>query len=197
MFYSDAKQDLFAYNILGKKPNGTFIDIGSAHAIGSNNTYALEQRGWSGVCVEYQSVYNGSYSSRKCKYINGNAFDINYIELFKELNFPQSIDYLSLDIDELSLDLLNKLPLDLYRFKVITIEHDTYLRDPMYRIKQRDILSSYNYYLVCANVFVEPAGQTPNAPFEDWWVDPVYFDNQILDKIKCSNTYPTDIINKF
>jgi hypothetical protein len=96
------------------------------------------------------------------------------------------------------LDVLKILPLDEYRFKVITIEHDGYLYGDRYREPQRNILSSYGYLLLCSNVYVEQPGyEGKEFPFEDWWIDPSEFDNDLIEKIKCENTLPSEIISKF
>jgi hypothetical protein len=108
-----------------------------------------------------------------------------------------SIDFLSLDVDTLSLIVLKKLPLSEYRFKVITIEHDSYLYGDKYKAEQRKILSENGYLLICSNVYVEPIGNQPNRSFEDWWVDPKEFDKELLNKITSDSIYPTDVMNKF
>lgn len=197
IFSSEAKQDQFVANILKFKKNGFFVDIGSCGAIGANNTFFFESLDWNGLCVESNSIYNDSYKDRKCNYINEDAFRLNYLEIFKKLNFPKSIDYLSLDIDELSFDLLTKLPHENYRFKVITIEHDSYHLGETLREKQRDFLKNLNYELIIGNVFVEQDGYGPNLPFEDWWVDPKEFDAGYIAQIKSENIYPSQIISKF
>jgi hypothetical protein len=196
-FNSEAKQDQFVANILKFKKNGFFVDIGSCDAIGSNNTFFFESLNWNGLCVESNSIYNNSYKNRQCTYINEDAFKLNYLEIFKKLNFPKSIDYLSVDIDELSFNLLTKLPHENYRFKVITIEHDSYHLGGYFKEKQRDFLNTLNYELIIANVFVEQYGYGPNLPFEDWWVDPKEFDTNYINKIKSENIYPSQIISKF
>lgn len=196
-FNSEAKQDQFVANILNFKRNGFFVDIGSCAAICSNNTFFFESLNWQGLCVESNSAHNDSYKSRRCRYINENAFKLDYLEIFKELNFPESIDYLSLDIDELSFDLLKKLPHKNYRFKIITIEHDAYHLGDVFRKKQRDFLNSLNYQLAIGNVFVEQDGYGENSPFEDWWIDPKQFNVTYIDKIKSENIYPSQVISKF
>lgn len=198
-FYSDAKQDQFAANILEFKKNGYCVDIGSCHSIISNNTYYFQSLDWTSLSVEIEHGYNESYSTRKNGvHLNKNALEVNYKEVFEEYEFPKNIDYLSLDVDAASLDVLRILPLDEYRFKVITIEHDAYLFDDKYKNQQRNILTSYGYYLVCSNVFVEQSGyENKECPFEDWWVDPSEFDTDLIEKLTCNNTLPSVIISKF
>lgn len=198
-FNSDAKQDQFVANILNFKKDGYCVDLGSCHSIISNNTYYFQDLGWTCISVEIERGYNGSYSTRKSGvHLNKNALEVNYKEVFEENEFPKSIDYLSLDIDTLSLDVLKILPLGEYRFKVITIEHDGYLYGDKYREPQREILISNGYQLLCSNVYVEQPGyEGKECPFEDWWIDPSEFSEELIEKIKCDNTLPSVIISKF
>ena len=198
-FYSDAKQDQFAANILKFKRDGYCVDIGSCHSVISNNSYYFQGLNWTSISIEIERGYNESYSTRtNGVHLNKNALEVNYKETFEEYEFPKSIDYLSLDIDTLSLDVLKILPLDEYRFKVITIEHDAYVFGDEYRDPQRNILTSHGYLLVCSNVFVEQPGyEGKECPFEDWWIDPSEFDSDLIEKIKCDSTLPSVIISKF
>ena len=198
-FYSDAKQDQFAANILEFKKNGYCVDIGSCHSVISNNTYYFQGLNWTSISVEIERGYNESYSTRtNGVHLNKNALEVNYKETFEEYEFPKSIDYLSLDVDTVSLDVLRILPLDEYRFKVITVEHDGYLYGDKYREQQRNLLNSYGYLLLCSNVYVEQSGyEGKECPFEDWWIDPSEFDSDLIEKIKCDSTLPSVIISKF
>jgi len=198
-FYSDAKQDQFAANILKFKRDGYCVDIGSCHSVISNNSYYFQGLDWSSISIEIERGYNESYSTRtNGVHLNKNALEVNYKETFEEYEFPKSIDYLSLDVDTISLDVLRILPLDEYRFKVITIEHDGYLYGDKYREQQRNLLNSYGYLLLCSNVYVEQPGyEGKECPFEDWWIDPSEFDSDLIEKIKCDSTLPSVIISKF
>lgn len=198
-FYSDAKQDQFVANILNFKENGYCVDIGSCHSIISNNTYHFQDLGWTSISVELDSRYNSSYSTRKSGvHLNEDALKVDYKKEFQEYEFPNSIDYLSLDVDTLSLDVLKILPFDEYHFKVITIEHDGYLYGDEYRDGQRSILTSHGYTLLCSNVYVEQSGfDGKECPFEDWWVHPKHFKKTILKKLMCDMIYPSSIISKF
>lgn len=198
-FNSDARQDEFAANILGFKRNGFCVDIGSCHSVISNNTFYFQDLGWTSLSVEIEPGYNSSYSTRNLGvHLNTNALEVDYKKVFEENEFPTSIDYLSLDVDTVSLEVLKILPMDEYRFKVITIEHDGYLYDDKYRGAQREILNANGYKLLCSNVYVQQPGyEGKEFPFEDWWVDPSQFDQELLDRIECENTFPSDIISKF
>jgi hypothetical protein len=198
-FYADAKQDQFVANILDFKRDGYCVDIGSNHSVISNNTYVFQDLGWTSISVESDSVYNQTYSTRTSGvHLNENALEVNYKKVFEEYEFPECIDYLSLDVDTASLSVLNILPLDKYRFRVITIEHDAYLYGDMYRKTQRELLESYGYFLLCSNVYAEQPGyEGKECPFEDWWIDPLQFSEELIKKIKCDSTLPSIIISKF
>lgn len=197
MFFSDARQDEFVARIFSFKRDGFFVDIGSCNAVGSNNTFFFEGLGWNGLCVELNSGYNSSYAVRRCTYMNDNALNLNYLDIFNNLNFPKSIDYLSMDIDELSYEALTKLPHKEYKFKVITIEHDAYRLGDSFKEKQRQFLSNLGYELIAGNIYVEQSGYAKNSPFEDWWVYPKEFNIELLNKIKSQNIYPSQVISKF
>lgn len=198
-FYSDAKQDQFVANILDFKKDGYCVDIGSCHSIISNNTYFFQSLDWTSISVEIEHGYNETYSTRKKGvHLNENALEVNYKEVFEEYEFPKVIDYLSLDVDTLSLDVLKVLPFDEYTFRVITIEHDGYIYGDTYREQQRKILTEHGYLLLCSNVYVEQSGyEGKECPFEDWWVYPSEFSKKLTKKIKCENTLPSEIIKKF
>lgn len=198
MFRSDAFQDQFVHKILNGKHNGYFVDIGSCGAVNSNNTYFFESLGWKGICIEIEKGYADSYHSRSCTFVNQNALTINYQDLFEQNSSPKWIDYLSVDIDELSIDALRLLPHDKYQFGVITIEHDGYIYGDTYRNQQREFLNGLGYHLLASNVRVpdrhfkslSTLNHLDNNGFEDWWVNPsLNLNNQYFDKM-----FPEDVI---
>lgn len=200
MYCADAKQDQFVSTILQNKTNGTYLDIGSCHPIGSNNTYHLEsQLKWRGTCIEINPEYSENlYKTIRpnTRYINSNVFQVDLIELFN-CYYPSQIDYLSLDVDEKSVDVLKLLPLHDYRFNIITIEHDFYLYGDKYRKQQRDILVDNGYYLLFGNVLVEQGGfEGKICPFEDWYVDGNLLPASDLYMLQSTDLYPSLIINK-
>lgn len=198
-FYSDAKQDEFVANLLKFKNDGYCVDIGSCHSIYSNNTFAFQELGWTSLSVEIESSYNDSYSlTRKLgTHLNENALKVDYKKEFEENEFPQTIDYISIDIDTLSIDVLKLIPFDEYTFKVITIEHDGYLYGDQYRKPQREFLEEKGYLLLCSNVYVEQDGYYgKECPFEDWWINPSEFSEELIEKIKSDSLLPSQIIKK-
>lgn len=200
MFNSDAKQDEFVANIFNFKLNGYYVDVGANDSKRSNNSFYLSDTlKWSGICIEYNSIHANSFLNREnCMFVQKDATLINYKDLFIESKSPKEIDYLSLDVDTKSLEVLKILPLHEYEFKVITIEHDSYIYGDLYKKEQRNILQENGYHLVCSDVFVQQANfNIKEASFEDWWVNPKFFDSNFLDKIKSQKEYPSNIISKF
>jgi hypothetical protein len=152
------------------------------------------QLGWRGLCVELDSQYNDSYVDRKnCTYINGDATKIDYADIFAKLQMPSSIDFLSLDVDVLDLQVVKLLPHDKYRFKIIGIEHDAYQYGDKYRVPQREFLLNKGYVLTCANMFVRHP-DLENSPYEDWYLDPLHFKTDLIEIVKCESIYPDDLI---
>lgn len=178
--YSQAFQDIFALSILNGKRNGTYVEIGGDHAVIISNTYLLETEfDWTGVSFELdQSKVDGYNELRKNKCICTDATTFDYKKLFEEKNLPKQIDYLQVDIEPAwqTLNALKALPLDEYRFSVITYENDVYKDGPDAGEEAMEILLSKGYQLVVRNV----ANQ--NNPYEDWYVDPTAVDPEIVSK---------------
>ena len=90
--------------------------------------------------------------------------------------------------------LLEKLLMTDYTFKIITIEHDSYLGDNYElneKIPQREILNRYGYKLICSDVSQE---KNPDLYYEDWWVNEKYFDEKnikswVSDKLSCDKIF--------
>ena len=106
---------------------------------------------------------------------------------------------MSLDIDEYTTDLLKLIPFDDYTYKIIIIEHDAYLRDPYFRIQQREIISNAGYHLLCSDVWPDSLKRhnIPDGPFEDWWVKKEFFPESLLEKMQCDNLYGSQVVQKF
>lgn len=198
VYWSQAWQDEFIINLLSFKKGGYFLDIGSTDGMNQSNSYFLEsEMGWQGICVERGIGYTEHYNkNRKCIFLNEDALKVEYKDILKE--FPKQIDYLSLDIDESSSKCLSKLPLNEYRFSVITIEHDRYRFQDQLRNEERECLRHYGYHLLFPDILVPlGCGMGPNLPFEDWWVDPNVFDMTKLNKFSKEKMYPDEVATLF
>lgn len=62
--YAQVGQDSIILDLLG--PNGYFIDLAANDALDLTNTLALERKGWTGLCVEPNSVYWYGLAHREC-----------------------------------------------------------------------------------------------------------------------------------
>ena len=120
------------------------------------------------------SHYVNTIRNNKCVCTDATTFD--YKSYFEENNYPKQIDYLQLDIDPPSgtFAALKQLPLDDYRFSVITYETDLYSAGADIQDEEIKIFESFGYELVVRNVCNEV------NTFEYWWVDPNIIDTNII-----------------
>ena len=176
MTHNITGQEQFVIDILKGKKNGYYVELGAFHFNEGNNTYLLEKEyDWTGVSFEIRDEWKEEFNKNRSNPCMGDALDFNYISYFEENNFPKQIDYLQIDIDAgyemngkpsgnpyLTLHGLLAVPLNNYRYSIITFEHDAnmYWRNITMRDVQREILDSLGYSLVV------------RTEYEDWWVDP-------------------------
>ena len=120
---SQAGQDKWILSLFKKGYKGTFLDIGCGKPKDINNTLLLEQKGWNGYSIDLLN-YSEQWTTRKSKFIQADALTYNY----NELQLPEIIDYLSLDIEGegLRFQALKRVCDFGLKFKAITIEHDSY-----------------------------------------------------------------------
>ena len=180
--WSQSMQDMFVLSMLDGKRNGVYVEIGADQPRVISNTYLLEKDfDWSGISFELDADKVAFFNTiRKNKCLCEDATLYNYKSLFEELNYPKQIDYLQLDIDpaEGTLRALKALPLDDYRFSVITYETDVYSSGADIQDEQIEILESHGYQLVAKNVKCE------GNPYEDWWVDPAIVSEDVWKPYK-------------
>lgn len=191
--HSQAFQDMFVLSVLGGKRNGTYVEIGGDHPITISNSYLLETIfDWNGISFEIDSSKVDYYNSiRKNKCISADATKVNYSQIFSSLNFPTQIDYLQVDIEPSwqTLKALKQIPLDEYRFSVITFETDLYKDGEESAKECHDILSKFGYKLVIKNVANE------GCPYENWYVDPTIVSSSIIDIFEDTSNLPKEAIN--
>jgi hypothetical protein len=91
------------------------------------------------------------------------------------------------------------VPFDKYTFKIITIEHDAYLRDHAFRTEQRNYLSSLGYTMVCSDVNPDSLRYigVPGGPFEDWWIKEEFFNKDLIKLVQSHGLYGSEIVKKF
>jgi hypothetical protein len=174
---SNTKEEEFVRNILDNKKNGIYVELGAFHSKNGSNTYSLEKElEWTGVSFEIIESFAKEFNeNRNNPCILTDALTFNYRKYFEENNFPKQIDFLQIDVDSgydregwsigtpyTSFHALLAIPLNIYRFSVITFEHDSLIeyKNLSIRDAQREILHSFGYKMV------------GRSTHEDWWVDP-------------------------
>jgi hypothetical protein len=161
---SQAGQDRFAFETSGQKRDGTFIDIGCAPPVEHSNTFALEQLGWRGLLVDILPC-----DGRLSRFLRMDVTnDISPIlEYWDE--HQRFVDYVSLDVDPFTSVIFQKIPWQLYKFGVMTVEHDRYARGDDLRTLVRSTMQEHGYRLARADVVAPGFGE-----YEDWFVHPQY-----------------------
>lgn len=175
-YRGNSAQEQFVLDLLKYKKEGYYVEVGAHHSKIISNTYYLEtDYNWKGLSLEIEEERRKEFNDNRKNPCLGDALDFNYLSYFEENNFPKQIDYLSVDIDAgytekgdalgnpyLTLHGLISVPLNKYRYSIITFEHDAQIvyNNKGMREAQREILSSLGYKLVVRDWH------------EDWWVDP-------------------------
>jgi hypothetical protein len=190
--YSQSMQDMFVLSVLNGKSNGVYVEIGADKPRVINNSYLLEsQYNWTGVSFEIEKDKVDYFNSiRKNECICADATKFDYKNLFDERKYPKQIDYLQLDCDppQITLECLKKLPLEEYRFSVITFETDLYAGGQEVQKEQWEILSSLGYQRVVKNI------KNEGNPYEDWWVDPLVIDEDVWKQFVNENVEFNEVI---
>lgn len=191
--YSQAGQDTFVYRLLVKPENkldGTFLDIGCCHPTENNNTYGLEQLGWHGVLLDQDSnAIKMCTASRVNPAFCVDAATWDYSAWSSKQSRPY-IDYLSLDCDHATLDILRSISASSSIFRAITIEHDFYRFGALPRTTMRQLLFAAGYDLLCADV------SDRQLPFEDWWVKPNLVDMYVAERFRSNGLSWQEIMQK-
>jgi hypothetical protein len=172
----------FVLNILERKEKGFFVEVGAFHSERGNNTHILERNfNWQGFALDIVPAFVKEYNENRTNpCILHDAVSFDYKKYFEENNFPKQMDFLQIDIDSTpgsctsvqNLLALIQVPLNEYRFSVITFEHDM-IENPKnktVRDAQREILLGLGYALVV------------QLSYEDWWVDPKIIPKNIYQR---------------
>lgn len=167
--YSKHFQDLFVLTAFKGKRNGTYLEIGSGEPITHNNTYLLESGfGWKGISIDNDPGLCCAFKEeRNNTVICADATDIGFEDLFAKHCVDPVIDYLQVDCDDVSLQILENIPFDKHRFGVITFEHDAYRLGNDNRDRARELLKAHGYVLVVSDL-----GFHPEHAYEDWYIHP-------------------------
>jgi tetratricopeptide (TPR) repeat protein len=169
--YAQSYQDVTVLGLYDGQP-GTYLEIGAADPYWGSNTALLEEFGWTGIGLENQQKFKDAFdkSARTNKMLLEDATQIDYKKFLDKHYSSKTINYLQLDCEPPSVTfaILLSLPLDEYKFGVITFEHDHFVdHTSTYRDKSRKYLQSHGYELL-----VNDVGPTDWYSYEDWWVHP-------------------------
>ena len=208
--YASEMQDLFALGMLGVSK--TFLDIGAAFPTQGNNTYLLEKNNWNGVCVDIRDFSEEHEKKRLSRFYQVDASTVEFLEILSK-DFPdRQIDYISLDADEGSVDILVNLLDNGFVFKCMTFEHDIHYsfnyeleplatRDPwphefskesveVRKYRSKDLLQNNGYRLLFEDVsFVFEDRYNQLNPWEDWWINPKVFPHRLIDSMSGKNLH--------
>ena len=174
--YSQCYQDMFVLSALDGKKKGTYLEIGAGRPFYGNNTALLKEWGWKGVSLDISKDFLAQWKKERPNDVclDQDARYANYLDLSDSIIKTRDIDYLQLDVDPASntYKVLENIPFDTLKFKVITYEHDYYCDDTKsYRDKSRKLLEDAGYILIAGNISPDE-----NSPYEDWWVSQDVFD---------------------
>ena len=194
-FYSKEKQDRFAYYLIGKK--GTFLDIGCYNPVQWNNTKALEEIGWTGLLFDIKEEWISLVQQHRlnpgfCVDVTDKAF----VDTLNENLSNKTIDYISLDVDDASISALNNVLESDIEFKCMTFEHCLF-EEPKQKQNSKDILEARGYTVLFENVLCDLShdGYEELQPFEDWWINTKYF-NQNITELYAKDIFFEDCIQK-
>lgn len=150
-YTSQIGQDKFALEKMGFKRDGTFVEVGCHDPIVMSNTYVMDKvYNWRGIGIDI----DGSFAKRwkdirpRTKFVIQDASTIDWVKLFEENNMPETIDYLSLDVDPCTQTyaILKTIPFNKYNFNVITFETDYFrYHNKEVRDGSRAFLKDYGY----------------------------------------------------
>lgn len=184
MWYSQAGQDEWVIEQHGDQP-GYFVDVGAYDGIEHSNTYALEQLGWTGLCIEpAESPFADLSRYRVCHCVfgaisdhaghvpfNGVAIgtgsDVICATLRSVLDLyeaPDVIDYLSIDVEGHELEVLAGMDFDCWHVRLITIEHNLYSDGTARKDAIHVCLTGHGFERVVEDVIAPGYGR-----YEDWY----------------------------
>ena len=157
--YSQARQDDFVLHMMNGKV-GEYLEVGASHPIDINNTFLLEQHGWTGLSIDIDDSCKQIWSEkRKNPLIIADALTFDYPK-------KKRIDYLQVDVDpsEISFKALQQVLKSGTRFSIITYETDSYTNSN-FVMPSRNLLQKEGYTLIYPDVLCG------FGPFEDWYID--------------------------
>jgi len=160
--YSQTMQDVFALMVNDFKFNGVCLDIGSSSPYEMfSNSLLLQMCNWKTICVDLEEHSESWKSFPNAKFYSMDFTKKENVEFILS-QLPNVVDFLSLDIDDFTIDGLKLIDFTKVKFKCICIEHNKYLGNRgIQRHEQRQILEAAGYTMVVKNLH----------NYEDWWIN--------------------------
>lgn len=197
-FHSHEQQDEFVYNLFNQKKDGFFLDISCGNPVIGSNSYALEKYcNWSGIGIDLRDCEQEfQWSKERTARFERIDATSDALTDFLKTNVPANtvVDYISLDVDaagtNLAFKALEKVLAANIRFKAMTFEHEYYQHGDQIQNPARELLESHGYIRLFEDVRLWSGGTQDDSSwsFEDWWIDPQYFSQELIKNTK-SNLY--------
>lgn len=191
-------QDEFVQRLFEGKP-GYFFDVACNNGRHSNNTFILEQEGWIGTLIDDSKALmdmNSKFRRQRC--CVADLRQTNFYELLnadsrvpRGQNMEIHIDYLSIGPSMSVEAIIKGFPWNLCRFKVMTFHHHG---AESLKKEMRNLMMTKGYMLLAGDII--PENTLGTNSYEDWYVDPVFFDSKLLQRLKSSEKRGIDIIYK-
>jgi FkbM family methyltransferase len=221
---SNSNESNLVWNFFKRSPQGIFVEVGANHPTQENQTWFLEQQGWSGVLVEpnpdlFRLLCELRPRSRAVQAAVGASGQPDEVDLFLGLDHQHStlapmlgdpmsgktvrvklrtldsiladtgvtkVDFLSIDVEGMELQVLQGLDLNQHAPQLILIEEHRrdyakhfYLRNHGYRLVKRT--GRNNWYVPQSSSATLRSLNTPAEVFQLWrkmWLNPPF------DKLK-------------
>lgn len=175
-YYSKEFQDILVSTLIPTP--GFFLDIGMGDPISGNNTYLLEQNGWSGFLFDQnKDDINRANSIRRNEAIQCDASNFDWLSFLKSKNVPKIIDYISMDVDAANISVINNFPFDHYEVKIITFEHDRYNNGDVRKDAYNNRMKKFPDYM-----FLLENAKITGLEWEDWIINKKHFNLARLEK---------------
>lgn len=170
--YARHFQDMFVLSVLDGKVGGSFLEVGCGDPIIHNNTYLLEKKfNWTGLSVDNDARHGYNYKhNRKSSIFLCDALNIDYKQFMKMGCFDDIVDFLRINSENSSLEVLKRIPFSDYQFRVIQFQHNECWWGDIFKTESRKILEELGYILMVPDVSINE-----NNNYEDWWVHPNHF----------------------
>lgn len=80
-WYSQLGQDAWAFRLGRRDEKPYFVEIGAGDGVHLSNSLALEERGWSGLCIEAGPAFQALLSNRRCMLDDSCLYDREGVEI--------------------------------------------------------------------------------------------------------------------